>query len=95
MARAAREGRYTGGIVAYGYTVLGAKGTARLVPVEHEVAPGLSAADAVRLMYTRADDDWSCERLARELNDLGVLPHYARDARQVRRGERRQRTQGI
>lgn len=96
MARAAREGRYTGGIVAYGYTVLGTKGTARLVPDEREVAPGLSAADAVRLMYTRvADDDWSCERLARELNDLGVLPHYARDARQVRRGERRQRTQGI
>jgi site-specific DNA recombinase len=96
MARAAREGRYTGGIVAYGYTVLGTKGTARLLPDEREVAPGLSAADAVRLMYTRvADDGWSCERLARELNRLGVLPHYARDARQVRRGERRQRTQGI
>jgi len=30
MARAAREGRYTGGIVAYGYRVEGAKQTARL-----------------------------------------------------------------
>lgn len=94
MARAAREGRYTGGIVPFGYVVGGRKETARLVPDERLVAPGLTAADAVRLLYRRLGiDGHSCRRIAAEFNELGVLTHYARDGRLVWRGERHERTQ--
>jgi len=96
MSRAAREGRYTGGIVAFGYLVEGAHHTARLVPDESPLAAGLSAAGAVRWMYDRlAVDRWSCRRIAAELNALGIPTSYARVDREVRRGERKERTRGI
>jgi site-specific DNA recombinase len=83
--RAAREGRYMGGIVAYGYRVEGEKGKARLVPDEAVVCAGMTAVDVVRLMYERvALNDRSCREVADELNALGVLPRYARDGRGVR-----------
>jgi site-specific DNA recombinase len=96
MNRAAREGRYTGGIVAYGYRVEGNQQTARLVPDEEPTVAGLSAAGAVRWMYDRlAIDHWSCRRIAAELNALGLPTHYWRDEREVHRGERGERTRGI
>lgn len=85
MTRAAREGRYTGGIVPFGYLVEGVKPRARLVPDETPLWAGLSAADVVRRMYQHlAVDDWSCKRVADELNALGVPTHYGRDGRGVR-----------
>jgi site-specific DNA recombinase len=97
MSRAAREGRYTGGIVAYGFRVQGKKDTARLVPDETVVWADRTAADIVRWIYERlAIDHWSCRRIAEELNARGVPTHYARDGRLVRpRGERARRTQGV
>ena len=92
MDRAAREGRYTGGIVPFGYRVEGVKPKARLVPDEVPLWAGLSAAEVVRGMYRRiALDDWSCRQVAYELNELGVPPHYARDGR----GIRGHRTRGV
>ncbi len=51
MNRAAREGRYTGGIVPLGYTVSGDRGFRRLVPDDSPMWADLSAADVVRRIY--------------------------------------------
>lgn len=98
MERAAREGRYTGGIVAFGYVALHRKEMARLVPDTRPLSDtlDLSAADVIRRMYHRlAIDGWTCPRIAIELNALAVPTSYARVGREVKRGERRERTQGV
>ena len=85
MARAAREGRYTGGIVAYGYRVEGLKQLARLVPDETSVGGELTAAGVIRHVYDRLGlGQASCGEVADELNALGVYTHYARDGRGIR-----------
>jgi site-specific DNA recombinase len=92
MARAAREGRYTGGIVPFGYRIEGHKQTARLVPDKTIIWEDKSAADVVADIYVRlAITHQSCPLIARELNALGVPTHYARDGR----GVRGRRTAGI
>ncbi len=96
MARAAREGRYCGGIVPYGYRVRGTKESARPIPDEEPVWADWSSAAVVRWVYERLGiDGWSCPRIADELNARGVPTHYARDGRLLRRGERRASTQGL
>lgn len=88
MQRAAREGRYCGGIVAYGYRVGGVRESARLAPDETRVAGELTAADVVRHIYERLGlGQVSCARVADELNAMGVPTLYAREGRGVR-GER-------
>ncbi|HSW43447.1 MAG TPA: recombinase family protein [Patescibacteria group bacterium] len=92
MARAAREGRYTGGIVPLGYRVQGSREQARLEPDPSPLWADQSAADVVRWIYERLGlDRWSCRRIADELNARGVPTHYARDGR----GVRGRRTQGV
>ena len=92
MNRAAREGRYTGGIVPFGYRVEGHKATARLVPDETIVWADRSAADLVRDMYERlALRNQSCRAIALDFNAASVPTHYARDGR----GVRGRRTQGL
>ena len=98
MERAAREGRYTGGIVAFGYVAQGRKEAAYLVPDTRPLSGTLdmSAADVIRQIYRRLGiDGWSCPRIALELNALAVPTSYARAGREVKRGERRERTQEI
>ena len=51
MNRAAKEGRYTGGIVPLGYSVSGDRGFRRLVPDDSPMWEHLSAADVVRRIY--------------------------------------------
>jgi site-specific DNA recombinase len=85
MSRAAREGRYTGGIVPFGYRVEGLKASARLVPDETVVWADKSAADLVRDIYERlAIGRLSCRLIARDFNSVGIPTHYARDGRGVR-----------
>jgi site-specific DNA recombinase len=92
MARAAREGRYTGGIVPFGYRIEGHKQTAHLVPDHTIIWADRSAAAVVRDIYERlALGGQSCPTIARELNELGVPTHYARDGR----GVRGRRTAGV
>ena len=92
MNRAAKEGRYTGGIVPLGYTASGDRGARRLVPDDSPMWAGLSAADVVRRIYDHlAVDGWSCVRIATEFNSLGVPTSYRRDGR----GVRGKRTQGL
>ena len=92
MNRAAKEGRYTGGIVPLGYTVSGDRGTRRLVPDDSLMWDALSAADVVRRIYDHlAVDGWTCPRIASEFNSLGIPTSYCRDGR----GVRGRRTQGL
>jgi site-specific DNA recombinase len=65
-ARCLREQRWTGGRLPYGYTVEGSKKDARLV-VDEDSAP------LVRQLYMwLIDQNWSTQRIADELNRMGV-----------------------
>lgn len=92
MARAARDGRYTGGIVPLGYRAEGKKPHARLVPDDSIMWVDRTAVDIVRMIYRwLAVDGRSCRWVAEELNRLAVPTHYMRDGR----GVRGKRTQGL
>jgi site-specific DNA recombinase len=85
MNRAAREGRYTGGIVPLGYKVEGKKEKARLVPSDVIIWGDWTEADLVRrIYYWLAVDEWSCRRIADELNRLRVPTAYQKDGRGIR-----------
>ena len=76
MNEAARQGRYCGGIVAYGYRVEGQRNTSHLVPSE-EVPAGspMSEAAVVRHIYQRlAADGWSCRRSRTSLTTSACAP---------------------
>lgn len=81
MHKAARMGKYLGGIVPYGYTVE----DGRLAPLPEEAA-------VVQQMFAWvAERGWSTERVAQELNRLGIPPKYRREGR----GVRGKRTAGV
>jgi site-specific DNA recombinase len=83
--RAAKEARYTGGVVALGYRVEGVKGTGRPVPDESLLWADLTAADVIRNIYAWiAIEHWSCRRVAAELNALGIPTACAREGTGVR-----------
>lgn len=85
MNRAAREGRYTGGIVPFGYRVEGHKASAYLVPDEAIAWADRTAVDLVRDIYEHlALRGQSCRLIARDFNAAGIPTHYARDGRGVR-----------
>lgn len=95
--RLAREGTWLGGIVPYGYRVVGKDRDSRLV-ISDQPIPGfaLSEADVVRLIYRlAADEHRSCAFIADHLNALGIPPVYTRDGRLLQRGKRRSATYGI
>lgn len=84
MDRAAREGRYLGGIVPLGYRVEGKKETARLVPSDILMWGDLTEADVARLIFTRLVEGKSCTKIAREFNALGIPTAYGKDGRGIR-----------
>jgi len=92
MDRAAREGRYTGGITALGYRVEGYKHTSHLVPDDSRFWGDWTAVRLVERIY-----EWlglegrSCRWVAHELNRLGVPTAYQRAGR----GVRGQKTQAL
>ena len=92
MDRAAREGRYTGGIVPLGYRVTGRKQTARLEPDDGLIWGHWTAAPLVhRIYHWLGVEGRSCRWIASELNLLGIQTAYQRDGR----GVRKLATQGI
>lgn len=92
MNRAARDGRYTGGVVPYGYRVEGEKPNSRLVPSTVMAWQQLTEADIVQRIYHHlAVDGWSCRRIAEELNAMGVPTAEERAGL----GRRKKRTQGF
>ena len=94
--RLARDGQWMGGIVPYGYRVVGLKRDARL-QVSEETIEGMtmSEADVIRLIYRMSVEGHSCAIIADHLNALGIPPSYSRDGREVTRGKRKETTQGI
>jgi site-specific DNA recombinase len=83
--RAAREGRFLGGIVGYGYRVEGERQLARIVPDDRLVWSDQTAVDIVRRIYHHIGcEGWSCRQVADELNALGVPTGYVREGRGVR-----------
>ena len=96
MSRAAREGRYTGGIVPMGYLVEGKKQHAHLVPSDKLIWEDWTEAKLVSQIYLwLAISGWSCRRIANHLNAIGIPTAYSKDDRMVRRGQRKERTQGL
>jgi site-specific DNA recombinase len=92
MNRAAREGRYTGGVVPYGYRVEGEKPRSYLVPSTVVAWQTLTESDVMaRIYHHLAVDGWSCRRIADELNALGVPTAEQRPGL----GRRGKRTQGL
>ena len=92
MNRCAREGRYVGGVVPYGYRVVGVRPRGRLEPDTATVWADLSAAGVIQRMYGwLANERWSCRRIAAELNSLGIPTHHSRQ----QPGLRAERTQGV
>lgn len=91
--RAAREGKWLGGIVPYGYRVVDG-----FLEINDDPLPGMemSEADVVRLIYHLiADQGYSTVKVADYLNALGVPPSYTKDGRQIKRGKRKVNTAGI
>ncbi len=84
MERALREGRYTGGIVPFGYRVEGERQTARLAVDDEVIWANLTAGAIVRWVYAWSFRGWSDRRIADELNALGVPTAYAVAGRGVR-----------
>jgi site-specific DNA recombinase len=83
----AREGVWLGGVVPYGYSVVGQKKQARLM-VSETLLPGLTLSEAgvVRMIYRLlANEGWSCVKIAEHLNALGVPTSYASWGRHVTR----------
>ena len=92
--RAARAGKWLGGIVPYGYRV----NEEGYLEINEDLLPGLdmSEADVVRLIYYLiAEQGYSTIKVADYLNALGVPTAYVKDGRQVTRGKRKVNTSGI
>jgi site-specific DNA recombinase len=94
--RLARQGVWLGGIVPFGYEVVGKNKDARLQP-NHQAITGLSISevDVVRMIFRlAAEEGQSCGKIAERLNALNVPTAYVRDGRTVQRGKRRRATSG-
>ena len=97
LNRAAREGRYTGGIVSLGYKVVGQKQHARLQMSDEPIWANLSESDVARRIFNHlAVDGWSCVRISKEFNELHIPTDYVHDNREVGiKGQRKKHTQGV
>ncbi|WP_019120456.1 recombinase family protein [Brevibacillus massiliensis] len=92
--RAARKGKWLGGIVPYGYR----KNEDGFLEVNENPIPSfyMSEADVIRLIFNRlANHGDSCITIADLLNSMGVPPSYVKDGRLVKKGKRKENTAGI
>ncbi|WP_311837250.1 recombinase family protein [Brevibacillus aydinogluensis] len=92
--RAARTGKWLGGIVPYGYRV----NREGFLEINEDPLPhsDMSEAGVVRLIFHMiANQGHSCIKVADYLNALGVPTSYTKDDRKVTRGKRKEKTSGI
>ncbi|MEG6615341.1 recombinase family protein [Peptococcaceae bacterium 1198_IL3148] len=92
--RAAKAGKWLGGIVPYGYLV----NDDGYLEVNNNPLPGLnmSEADVIKLIFKLvAEQGYSTIKVADYLNSLSIPTHYAKDDRKMQRGKRKVNTSGI
>ena len=92
--RAAREGKWLGGIVPYGYR----KNDEGYLVINEEKLPGfdMSEADVIRLIYQLTiDEEYTTVEMADYLNALHIPPSYVKDNRTMKKGKRKVHTSGI
>lgn len=92
--RAAREGKWLGGIVPYGYTV----NDDGYLEVSETNIPGfnLSEADVVRFIYSMVGErGYSTVEVADQLNAMKIPPRYVIAGRKIKRGKRKVNTAGV
>lgn len=91
--RAARDGRWLGGIVPFGYRV--SEGYLE-ISEEPIVGCAMSEADVIRLIYNLiGEEGYSTIKVADYLNALKVPPSYTKDGRKVTTGKRKVKTAGV
>lgn len=91
--RAAKKGKWLGGIVPYGYRV----DEGYLIPSTDPI-PGfeLSEVDVIILIFRLTiERHMNTYKIADYLNALGIPPSYAKDGRKVLKGKRKENTAGI
>jgi len=80
LRRAISAGKFSGGIIAYGY---------RLNPVSKQLEIDPEESAVVRLIFDgTVGERLSTVEIADRLNGLGIPTRYAKDGRQIRRGKR-------
>ncbi|SHF20225.1 site-specific DNA recombinase [Seinonella peptonophila] len=90
--RAAKLGKWLGGIVPYGYFV---NDDGFLEINDAPIIGNMSESDIIRLIFRLiADENYSTIKVAKHLNDLGIPPSYVKDNRSITRGKRKQKTSG-
>jgi len=92
--RAARDGKWLGGIVPFGYRVNAEK----YLEINEDILPGcdISEAEVIRIIFKLClKSRYSCVKIADYLNALGIPPAYVKDNRQIQKGKRKENTAGI
>lgn len=93
--RAARLGKWLGGIVPYGYY----KDEESYLQVDESPLPGkeeMSQAGVIRLIYDLVGrQGWSAVKVADYFNILKIPPSYVKNGLKVKRGQRKVNTAGI
>lgn len=92
--RAARQGKWLGGIVPYGYFVNDEK----FLEINENPIPGkdMSEADVVRLIFHLiADEEMSTIKAADYLNALAIPPSYTIHNRKIKKGKRKENTASV
>ncbi len=80
LLRSIAAGKYSGGIIAYGY---------QINPVSKQLEINEQEAGVIRMVYQWCVEEYlSCFKIAERLNALNVPTHYAKDDRKVRKGKR-------
>lgn len=92
--RAARNGKWLGGVVPYGYIINDEK----FLEISNSPIPGMnmSEADVVRLIYRlTVEQHMSTIKIADYLNAVGIPPKYTISGRKIGKGKRKENTAGI
>ncbi|WP_044642612.1 recombinase family protein [Risungbinella massiliensis] len=91
--RAARAGKWLGGIVPYGYRV---NHDGFLEINDDPTDSEMSEKKVIELIFHLVGEKrWSTIKVCDHLNDLGIPPHYARDNRKITKNKRKKNTIGI
>jgi site-specific DNA recombinase len=91
--RAARAGKWLGGIVPFGYIVVD-----KFLEINNNLLPGLdlSEADVIQMMYKLlVVKGYSCIKIADYFNALGIPTSYQKDGRLISKGKRKENTSGM